>query len=143
MITIIGEVSLDGQYVQVLIDNSTRDLIQSLVDKYGSNLRVTVSKISKPRTLPQNNLLHGLATQLAAYTGHTLDEIKDFSKMNAIRRGYPVKNDSKGEVIYSPFTGDPIPISSAEATTEQLSYLVEELYLMASMVGLVVDHGQI
>lgn len=41
-------------------------------------LRVTVEYDGKKRTLPQNNLLHELFSEIALHTGHTEEEIKDY-----------------------------------------------------------------
>ena len=127
----------------VSLSESGVSLLKDIIKKHGNNLRITVQKIGKPRTIPQNSMLHGMSQQLAFYTGHTVDEIKEIAKLRAFRRGYPAKHNIDGGMMICPWTGDPIPESSANVNTDQLGYLIDELQMMAAEIDCVIDYGGI
>jgi hypothetical protein len=116
-----------------------KQLLNKCEEKHGGFVSLTFKVPYKKRTSgvhSQNSCIHGYATVVANYTGHTVEEIKTIAKKRAIRRGYPIKKDEYGRPIYSKLTGEPIPASSVEINTVEAGYLIEELQQIAAELGL-------
>ena len=60
-----------------------------------------------------------------------------YVKRKAFRRGYPMKRDENGNIIYSLVDGQPIPESEAKISTVEAGYLVEEIIHLAVELGIV------
>lgn len=110
-------------------------VLRECKEKHGDFVKVTFETPCRKRTLTQNAKLHAMISELADYTGDEFEHLKYELKVLAIRRGYPVKQNNKGEPMFSRTDGRPIPKSTAEATSQELSYLLEEIRQQAAEMG--------
>jgi hypothetical protein len=122
--------------------DNARAALHKILDKceakYGGFVSVTFKVPYKKRTSgpnSQNSCIHGFAGIIAEYTGETLERVKFYAKRRAFRRGYPVKRDENGAVVFSPLDGEPLPASSADINTIEAGYLIEELQQIAAELG--------
>lgn len=112
-----------------------RHILQLCKDRHNNYVSVTFAAPYKKRTTgkhSQNSAIHGFAQCIAEYTGDDVESIKTFCKKRAIRRGYPVKKDGDGNIIFSKLDGEPIPESSANINTVEAGYLIDELQQLAA-----------
>lgn len=115
--------------------NKLFDVAKECHERHGDNIKVTLAVPCRSRTLSQNGKVHAMIQELAEFTGDELDYLKYELKVSAIRRGYPVKTDSNGDPLISKRDGRPIPKSTTEVTTEEMSYLIEEIRQQAAEMG--------
>lgn len=117
-----------------------RDILDLCKRKHNNFVSLTFAVPYKKRTTgkhSQNSCIHGYAQTIANFCGDDVESIKMYCKKKAVRRGYPVKLDDWGEIIYSKLDGEPIPESSAHVNTVQAGYLIEELQQLAAELGIV------
>lgn len=112
------------------------NVLRECQEKHGDFVKVTLESPCRKRTLTQNAKLHAMITEIAEYTGDEFEHLKYELKVLAIRRGYPVKLNNRGEPMFSKTDGRPIPKSSAEVTSLELSYLLEEIRQQAAEMGI-------
>ena len=98
------------------------------------SFKVVVYPIYKSRTIEQNSLFHALINQMSAQTGIDRDVMKDMVKEFAISRGYPYELDDYG--LPESRDGRLVPISTKDATVEQMETLIESTYEFAFDKGL-------
>lgn len=91
--------------------------------------KVVVYPIYKTRTIEQNSLFHALINQMSAQTGIDRDIMKGLVKDFAISRGYPYELDEDG--LPKSEKGRLVPISTKDATVEQMETLIEATYEFA------------
>lgn len=106
---------------------------QSKSDEY--LIRITVENIPKLRTEGMNAKFHAMCRELARQAGdastETVDYIKDMAKSIAVNHFYyPVERDKDGLPIYG-LNGKPVGLSTAKATAEQMTMLMEALRMLA------------
>jgi hypothetical protein len=104
-------------------------------EKHGDFVKITLEAPCRKRTLTQNAKLHAMISELADFTGDEFEHLKYELKVLAIRRGYPVKTNNRGDPMFSEIDGRPIPKSTAEVTSQELSYLIEEIRQQAAEMG--------
>lgn len=121
----------DGTLLLSVSDYGVRAMLKGLVElctaRYGSYVKLEMSAPYRARTTganSQNNLIWKLLTELANYTGHDIDDLESYVKLRAIKRGYPYRTNE--------LTGEIKPASMATINTVEASYLIEELYQIAS-----------
>ena len=142
------QVSKIGQEFSFLPPKSLRDACESLWSarkpKEGlPYLSIKLSIPRKPRSTgekSQNNCIHGYATQIANYTGDYTDRIKHIAKIRAFRRGYPPKRDQQGNIMTG-IDGEPIPESTANISTVEAGYLIDELIHIAAEIDLKLEES--
>jgi len=110
---------------------------QSQQDKY--MVEVTVSNLEKRRTLGMNDKFHAMCGDLAheASDGSrvTKNYIKETVKVLAVEIfGYPQQKDENDELVFTD-EGRPVGISTASATSAQMTLLMDALRLMADQFG--------
>lgn len=86
----------------------------------------------------QRRKLNAMVQEIAKYTGHDFAEVKMFAKERAMKRGYPFAQDERGP-LYLP-DGEVMPESETRISTDEASYLIDELYQIAAELG-VLFHG--
>lgn len=91
--------------------------------------KVVVYPIYKTRTIEQNSLFHALINQMSAQTGIDRYVMKGLVKDFAISRGYPYEIDDSG--LPKSCDGHLVPISTKDATVEQMETLIESAYEFA------------
>lgn len=96
--------------------------------KQAKRLRVTITPILKERTMSQNSYFHAKVNQIARETGIDREEVKRGIKRYAIGMGYPCIEEEDGSLRLDS-EGEPIPLSTAKATIEQMTILIEALYV--------------
>ena len=134
-----GELSFEqpqGQIARTALQN----LLKKCEEKYGGYVSITFKPPYKKRTSgpnSQNSCIHGYAFAIAEFMGEELERVKFYAKRRAFRRGYPVKKDDDGAIVYSMLDGEPMPASSAEINTVEAGYLIEELQQLAAELGVV------
>lgn len=89
-------------------------------------LRIMIAPVFKKRTLAQNALFHAKLKTIERLTGLGWEEIKNEVKKEAILMGYPYKKDIYGDPVTDD-DGELVPISSADATIEQMNLLMDAL----------------
>ncbi len=95
-----------------------------------------MNSVYSKASVDQRRLLNHLVQVIANYTGHDFREIKEEVKLRAVRRGYPLKNDSSGAPAEPDQGASETTISSQEA-----SMLIDELYQLAAEVGALYQEG--
>ena len=96
--------------------------------RQAKRLRVTIAPILKDRTMSQNSYFHAKVNEIARETGIDRDEIKRAIKLKAIGMGYPCMEEEDGTLRLDK-SGEPIPVSTARATIEQMTILIEALHI--------------
>lgn len=112
------------------------EVLSKCRDEHNDNVVLTISTPKNKRTLKQNSLFHVYCQKVHEYTGQGIDSIKMYCKQQATERGYPVVRDELGEILIDIATEKPLPISSRDATTSDLSLLIDEIQLLAADLGI-------
>ena len=108
-----------------------KEIIELCEKKYSGFIRLELSAPYKSRTTgpnSQNNLIWKLITEIATATGNDLQDVEEAAKFNAIKRGYPYKQNK--------MTGQLKPLSMTEIDTQQAGFLIDELYAIAAEYGI-------
>lgn len=111
--------------------------ITELWEKSDKKVVVSVEFEKKSRSTgsnSQNHHLNGHIQQICEDTGNDFNDVKNYVKMQSLKRGYPVKF-AKGAPRLS-FKGDPIPISEGDSSSVECGYLIEEVHILASELGI-------
>lgn len=131
--------SKDGFLLLSVEDYGVRAMLQGLVglctDKYGGYMKLEMSPPYRARTtgdLSQNNKIWLMITKIAQQTGNEQQDVESAAKERAVKRGYPYRMNK--------LTGRYVPASMATINTVEASYLIDELYAIASEYG--VDLGE-
>jgi len=82
----------------------------------------------------QNHHLNGHIQQFCQETGNEFEDVKNYLKRVAIKRGYPIKQHAGVDVM---FRGLPVGISEADASTEDCAMLIEEMHILANEYGII------
>ena len=121
----------DGTLLLSVSDYGVRAMLKGLTDlcetKYSGYVRLEISPPYRARTTgenSQNNLIWKLITIISQETGNELEDVEAGAKERAIKRGYPYHLNK--------ITGKPVPASMRTITTVEASYLIDELYAIAS-----------
>lgn len=127
--------SKDGTLLLSIEDWSVRTAIKSLVElcekKHGNYIKLEMSPPYPARSTgknSQNNLIWKLITAISESTGNDLEDVEEWVKLKAVRRGYPTKTN--------PLTGQIKPLSMTEIDTVEAGYLIEELYQLCAEMGI-------
>ena len=112
-------------HINLSVEGSPVYLLSNIVklcrEKYGGYMRVKISPPYKRRTTgknSQNSKWYALVQKICEATGNDIEDVKDYLKEKAIRRGYPYRvNNLNGKIR---------PYSTTEVDTVQMSYLIEE-----------------
>ena len=103
----------------------------------GKRVRVTISRETKGRTLPQNQWLWGaIYPAIADWSGHSVDEIHEVMKqMHGSKRlvQLPGGNPRQGDTAAYNVA---VPRSTATYTTDEFSEYVERVRAWAAQQGL-------
>lgn len=100
---------------------------------------VTISTLKRRRTTgwkSQNHRLNSHVMQIAKETGNDFGDIKMFVKRRAIARGLPLMARPNGDLVYSLVDGEPLPISESDMDTVQCGYVIDEINILASELGI-------
>lgn len=118
------------------------ELLQRAAEKHGGYLSVTLELPKRPRSTgqhSQNHRINGFIQQICAETGNDFDDVKMYCKRKALRRGYPVKTDAKGNPLYSIQTGEVIPESESKIDVQAAGLLIEEIEQLAAELGIMLE----
>ena len=125
----------DGTLLLSVADLGVRTAIKSLVElcekKHGNYIKLEMSPPYPARSTgksSQNNLIWKLITAIVEYTGNDVEDVEEWVKLKAVRRGYPTKTN--------PLTGQIKPLSMTEIDTVEAGYLIEELYQLCAEMGI-------
>lgn len=118
------------------IQTRIAEVLSKCRDEHNDNVVLTISTPKNKRTLKQNSLFHVYCQKIHDYTGQGIESIKMYCKQQATERGYPVVRDELGEILIDIATEKPLPISSRDATTSDLSLLIDEIQLLAADLGI-------
>lgn len=131
----------DGMLLLSVEDWSVRTAIKSLVElcekKHGNYIKLEMSPPYKPRSTDvggQNRHIWGHLQQIAQETGNDIDDVEDYIKQRALRRGYPTHQNKMNGVIK--------PVSMKGINTVEANYLIEELHQLASELGIELEEGE-
>ncbi len=121
----------DGLLVLSVADYGIRSMIKGVSDlcdkKYGGYMQIEICPPYKKRTTDaggQNRHIWGHIQQIANETGNDVDDIEDYIKQRALKRGYPYHiNQLNGEMK---------PSSMKTINTVEAGYLIEELHQLAA-----------
>lgn len=103
-------------------------------------LVLTAVEQRKVKSLSQNAHLNGHVQQISDVTGQDFNDVKKYVKQQAVKKGYPVKQDDSGFPMVD-LWGDSLPISEADCTPEQCSLLIDEVHILASELGVVLKEN--
>jgi len=98
----------------------------------------------RPRTTgwkSHGHAINGYCQQICEHTGEDFADVKLYAKRKAMRRGLPAK-EVDGKIVYSRNDGEPMPISEADMDTEQASWVIEELQIIADELGIELEKGE-
>ena len=126
--------------VKALNEISTLVLDSIKVEK---PLAITLARPKKKRTTgkySQNHHLNGHIQQICEETGNDFQTVKLYIKKEALKRGYPTKVRDGEQII--DLWGNPIPISEGEANTVECGYLIEEVHILASDLGIILKENE-
>ena len=121
----------DGTLLLSVSDYGVRAMLKGLTElcsqKYGSYVKLELSPPYKPRSTTiggQNRHIWGHIQQIAHETGNDVQDVEDYVKLRAVKRGYPVHENK--------LTGEIKPVSMTGINTIEAGYLIEELHQLAS-----------
>lgn len=127
--------SKDGTLLLSVADLGVRTAIKSLVElcekKHGNYIKLEMSPPYSARSTgksSQNNLIWKLITAIVECTGNDVEDVEEWVKLKAVRRGYPTKTN--------PLTGQIKPLSMTEINTVEAGYLIDELYQLCAEMGI-------
>ena len=106
------------------------DIIRPTSDDAMRRLHVAVVyPIYRGRSYNQNALFHALINDMASQLGQDRSSVKEAVKNFALSRGYPYEYGDDGYPLEK--DGMNIPISTKEATVEQMEILIDSAYEFA------------
>lgn len=111
------------------------DVIRTCQKKHGNYVKIEIQPPYKQRTTgknSQNSKFYALVQDICNETGNDIEDVKDYLKEKAVRRGYPVKEN--------PLTHKMKPCSSTKVNTVEMSYLIEEALQMCAELGIVTEN---
>lgn len=125
----------DGTLLLSVADLGVRTAIKSLVElcekKHDNYIKLEMSPPYPARSTgksSQNNLIWKLITAIVECTGNDVEDVEEWVKLKAVRRGYPTKTN--------PLTGQIKPLSMTEINTVEAGYLIDELYQLCAEMGI-------
>lgn len=122
------------------LGGAVNEIVDEARKKHGGFLQVIISLPVHLRSTgykSQNHFINGAIQQICEETGNDFDDVKMYVKQKAFRRGYPMKRDKNGNIIYSLIDGQPIPESEAKISTVEAGYLIDEIIQLAAELGIV------
>ena len=105
-------------------------LAQQLREKRIKQVYAKIGKPRRPRTTgegSQNHHLNAHIAQIAQENQDEFDDVKMEIKRRAIKRGYPFRTDSFGNVV---------PQSEADCSTAECAMLIEEAHDVAAFLNI-------
>jgi len=107
-------------------------LLRECREKHNGFVNIRFSTPRRPRRRNQQGLLHDWLHDIAKATGNELGHVKMALKIMAMSEGWPAMRDANGEPIIDIFTGNPLPMSEADATVEEESILMRTVQRFAA-----------
>lgn len=133
--------SKEGMLLLSVSDFGVRTMLKGLVDlctqKYGSYIKLEMSPPYRPRSTcvhGQNRHIWSHIQQIAQETGNELEDVEDYIKQKAVRRGYPTKQNK--------LTGKIRPVSMKTINTVEAGYLIDELHQLAAELEIDLEEGE-
>ena len=105
-------------------------------DKYCGYVQATLAPPYPSRSTgkgSQNSHIWGHIQQIANETGNDVDDIEDYIKRKAVKRGYPYKVNK--------LTGLMVMESMTNINTVEAGYLIDELHALAGDLGIILSEG--
>lgn len=124
----------NGKLVLFSPDFGVKSALKRIYDtcqKYSGYAKVEITPPYKSRTTgegSQNNKFYALVTEICKETGNDLEDIKDYLKERAVKRGFPYR--------VNPLTNQIKPFSTTKVNTVQMSYLIEEAIQLCAELGI-------
>ena len=117
------------------VDPNYTSLTLSELFKDGEKVTITVKTRRKPRSLPQNSLMHAYMTIIANESGNTLETVKSVLKRLFLTRDVIDKN---GDVVFNPKTGEVLTYvqDTSELSTIEMAAFTEEIRMWALDFGI-------
>lgn len=114
-----------------IIRPTTDDAMRRLHVAVGQvkELKVVVYPVYRGRSYNQNALFHALINDMASQLGQDRRSVKEAVKNFALSRGYPYEYGDDGYPLEK--DGMNVPISTKEATVEQMEILIDSAYEFA------------
>lgn len=118
------------------VDPNYTSLTLSELFKDGEKVTITVKTRRKPRSLPQNSLMHAYMTIIANESGNTLETVKSALKRLFLTREVTDKN---GGLVFNPKTGEILKYiqDTSELSTIEMMIFTEEIRLWAMDFGII------
>ena len=110
---------------RIFVPKEYRDEVDKYIRQAGK-VRVVIAPAFQTRTKSQNAIFHAKINELARLTGMDRDAIKDEVKDIALSMGYPPEMDETG-IPKVNTCGMVVPLSSAKASVEQMTILINAL----------------
>lgn len=121
----------NGKLLLSVSDFGVQSMLKWFVEfcqqKHGGFALCEFSPPYKKRTTDvggQNRHIWGHIQQIANETGNDVDDIEDYIKERALKRGYPYKINKMTRAIK--------PVSMTEINTVEAGYLIDELHQLAA-----------
>ena len=121
-------------YPTIEVKQEILHLYETSKERFNGYFKIEINKPYPNRTTgqgSQNNLFYALLTELCKVTGNDLEDIKDYLKERAIKRGYPYELNK--------MTGRIRPYSTTRVNTVEMGYLIDEAMQLCSELGIIVD----
>jgi hypothetical protein len=123
--TIVNYIKKDGQLVPASENDAAKLKLFSMSLKEGDNIEVYLSMTNNvDKTAGQLAKVHALIRELAAYTGHTFDEMKD-----------EIKRKAGLYIITGTRSSDKQLKSFGDCSKEELSSAIESCIEIGHMLG--------
>lgn len=105
--------------------------------KQSKRIVVSITPVYARRSLNQNALFHAKVNEIAAMSGVDRDVVKNIIKVFATGRGYPCVVGDDGLPVFK--DGKPLPISTEDATVEEMEALIESTFEWAFENGFYIE----
>ena len=111
---------------------AVKDVVDRCAERHGGYMMCELSPPDRRRSLPQNDKYWALCTEFGNYCGMTKDDVSMGVKYRAMEEGL-----WRGEDMPFSASGMKRPVSTATASTAEMSVLIDVLYRIAAEDGYV------
>ena len=129
----------NGKLTLIAEDFGAKAIVKGIAElclkKHDGFIKVEMSPPYRSRTTGKNSQhskFYALVQEICNETGNDIEDVKDYLKDKAVRRGYPVK--------VNPLNKRTKPVSTTKVNTVEMSYLIEEALQLAAELGIVTEN---
>lgn len=127
------------------LGGAVNEIVDEARKKHGGFLQVIISLPVHLRSTgykSQNHAINGYCKQLSVELGMDFAVVKFAMKRLAFNRGYPFMHDKYGDIVISPFDGEPVPESETKISVEQAAMLIDTIKQFAAEHSIRLEEGE-